>query len=75
MQQRGVLAIDPICKELACGDKGKGAMATPDDIVLHVEQAMEKYEGRATDHASILSSACGSGTRPSGSADALGGQV
>lgn len=37
----GVTFVGPVVKKLACGDTGIGAMATPEEIVLVVEEALQ----------------------------------
>ena len=36
-----ILIVDPVAKELACGDVGVGAMASPTNIAQAVQQTLE----------------------------------
>lgn len=40
-ERRNFFVVEPICKRLACGDDGKGALANISDIVATVEQSLQ----------------------------------
>jgi phosphopantothenoylcysteine decarboxylase/phosphopantothenate--cysteine ligase len=42
LAERGCLVVEPQTGLLACGDVGKGKLAEIDDIIMHIEYALEK---------------------------------
>ena len=46
LRQRGVAVVEPICKTLACGDTGIGAMAEVETIAARVQEAWMAYAKR-----------------------------
>ena len=43
LEKRGICVIDPVEKTLACGDTGKGAMASTGDIARRAMQMLQAY--------------------------------
>jgi phosphopantothenoylcysteine decarboxylase len=41
-----VTVVQPVCKKLACGDVGVGAMASVADIVRAVDDALQTWRAR-----------------------------
>ena len=41
LREWDVIIVDPVAKELACGDVGVGAMASPTNIAQAVQQTLE----------------------------------
>merc|ERR1712118_418894 len=47
LKDRKVSVVEPIAKLLACGDFGKGAMATVEEIVQKTVDALQVHDGLA----------------------------
>ena len=43
LMRRGVTIIEPTVKKLACGDTGKGALASVDDVVREITNALSRH--------------------------------